>query len=392
MTIYCDTQGLDEYCATDKQREILATIRECNTVELAAEKLGVSERNAYAILRRIRVRAAKSGWAPGQDMTKPVPDGFSVSGVSTLYDKDGKITAQWVKTKQEAEKEQLLVQEARQAIVESLPREKPVKCLTKHCSENLLNCYILTDYHLGMKSWHEETGEDWDVRIAEDLLVNWFNAAIRLAPNSGTAVLCQLGDFLHFDGLAALTPEHKNLLDADTRFQKVVRVAIRLLRRIIRALLKKHDRVHLIMAEGNHDPASSIWLREMFAAWYDDEPRITVDQNADPYYCYEFGKTSLFFHHGHKRKPSTVDDVFVSRFREVFGRTEFSYGHMGHMHHEKGLETNLMIVEQHRTLAAPSTYDRRGGWDSGRSAEVITYHKDFGFVGRISITPDMVSQ
>ena len=36
-----------------------------------------------------------------------------------------------------------------------------------------------------------------------------------------------------------------------------------------------------------------------------------------------------------------------------------------------------MIVEQHRTLAAPDAHQARGGWISGRDAKVITYHKDF---------------
>jgi hypothetical protein len=144
------------------------------------------------------------------------------------------------------------------------------------------------------------------------------------------------------------------------------------------------------MAEGNHDMASSVWLREMFAAMYEREKRVTIDTSPDPYYCVEHGLTSLFFHHGHKRKPTNVDDVMVAKFREVFGRTKFSYAHLGHMHHTWQKETNLMIVEQHRTLAAKDAYASRGGWLSGREASCITYHKDYGQTGRVTITPDMV--
>ena len=48
---------------------------------------------------------------------------------------------------------------------------------------------------------------------------------------------------------------------------------------------------------------------------------------------------------------------------------------MGHLHSVDVKENNLMIVEQHRTLAAPDAYAARGGWISGRDAKVITYHK-----------------
>ena len=180
------------------------------------------------------------------------------------------------------------------------------------------------------------------------------------------------------------------MLDADTRFQKLVRVAIRVLRQVIDMLLSKHQRVHVLMAEGNHDMASSVWLREWFAVLYENEPRITVDRSPDPYYCYEFGQTALYFHHGHRRKPANVSDVFVAKFRYVFGRTKHSYAHMGHLHHVDIKENNLMTVEQHRTLAAADAYASRGGWISGRDAKVITYHRQYGEVGRLTISPDML--
>ena len=81
----------------------------------------------------------------------------------------------------------------------------------------------------------------------------------------------------------------------------------------------------------------------------------------------------------------------MAKFRDVFGRTVNSYAHMGHLHHERELETNLMLVEQHRTLASPDAYASRGGWLSGRSAKVITYHNKHGEVGRCCITPEMVA-
>lgn len=317
----------------------------------------------------------------------------SKPGTSTLYkvqDDAGEIALQWVKNPQadrrtlEAER-----QAAYEAMAEKLPRLPAVRLATTSVNADLLNLYPITDYHLGALAWHEETGADWDLVIAERLLVDWFSTAIKAAPNAEVGVFAQMGDFLHFDGLEALTPTNKHVLDADTRFAKVVRVAIRLIRRVTDLLLRKHARVQVIMAEGNHDPASSIWLREWLAAIYEGEPRLTVDRSPSPYYCVEHGQTALFFHHGHKRKPVNVDSVFAGMFRETFGRTRHAYAHLGHLHHVDKRETNLMIVEQHRTLAAPDAHAARGGWISGRDAQVITYHREHGEVGRLRISPEM---
>src|SRR6185437_598253 len=184
----------------------------------------------------------------------------------------------------------------------------------------------------------------------------------------------------------------RNVLDADSRLQKIIRVVIRSMRRIVQMLLEKHQRVHVIMADANHDPAGGAWLREMFAAFYEDEPRITVDSSASTFYVYEFGQTSLFYHHGHKRKINSIDGVFAGKFREVLGRTKFSYAHLGHLHSDelKSAPTTIK-VERHETLAAPDAFAANGGWLSGRSAKVITYSKQFGEVGRIILTPEMVT-
>lgn len=344
-----------------------------------ARELGIDTRGMLRRMKRMEER--------GVLQSRPGPE-FKAKAYSTLKDGEGNVKLVWEKT--ERDRSESALQAIRDGFIEQIPRSVAVPAPDR-AATSLLNCYVITDYHLGMLSWGEETGEDWDTNIAETLLVRWFATAIRQAPKADRAVFAQLGDFMHWDGMDAVTPASKHLLDADTRFQKLVRVAIRVMRQVIHQLLKKYPQVNIICAEGNHDPASSIWLREWLSAFYEDEPRVTVDVSPDPYYCVEHGQTSLFFHHGHKRKPTNVDSVFTAKFRDVFGRTKHSYAHLGHMHHRHQLETNLMVVEQHRTLAAPDAYASRGGWMSGRDAQVITYHAEHGEVGRIVVNSRMVS-
>lgn len=367
--------------------EIITALREHGSNRKAAKALGCDPRT---VERRRKSLAAK-GYSPDHDMTRTVPDGFKVDGVSTYYDDEGRVRGQWVKSSADAERREAMMREAVEAMRESVPRERP-RAAPKRTEAELLNCYVVTDYHLGMLAWGEETGDDWDTDIAERMLVDWFGAAIAQSPAAETAVFAQLGDFLHWDGMEAVTPQSRHILDADTRFQKLVRVAIRVVRRVIGMLLAKHQKVHVLMAEGNHDMASSIWLRELLSELYADEPRVTVDVSPDPYYCVEHGRTALFFHHGHKRGLKDIDTVFAAKFREVFGRTRYAYAHLGHRHHVEAKETNLMLVEQHQTLAAKDAYASRGGWMSDRSAQVITYHDKLGEVARSRVNASMFAE
>lgn len=322
------------------------------------------------------------------DLERFVPEGQKLKSVSTLY-KDGKSVVQWVKTDPDLARQLEIIKAAAESLKEDIPRERPLIFCGKSI-QDLLSLYVITDFHIGQMSWAAEVGEDWDTDKAVAFLVKWMGSAIRQSPDSKTGVLCQLGDFLHFDSMEAVTPTSKHLLDADSRYAKVVGAAIKALRIIIGMMLEKHEHVHIIMAEGNHDMASSIWLRAFFADKYEDEPRVTVDNTALPYYVYEWGSTSLFFHHGHKNKMSEISRTFAGMYRDVFGRTKYSYAHMGHYHHIALKEDALMLVEQHPTMAVKDAYSARGGYISNRGASVITYHKNYGEVSRATTRPEML--
>ena len=375
--------------ANDRQKVIIQAINEYGGIRPAARALKLHHTTVADSIRIVRRKAAISGFAPENDMVRVVPDPFIVRGISTYYNAEGKASGQWVKSRIEDTKLQEMMRQSIDAMKEEIPRLSalPAPPLS---NDNLLNCYVVTDYHLGMLSWDEETGENWDVAIAEKLVIKWMEQAIAQSPNADTAVFAQLSDFLHFDGMDAVTPASKHLLDVDTRFAKLVRSAIRVLRTIIDMLLAKHQNLHIIMADANHDPVSQIWLREWFSVLYENEPRVTVDKSPNPYNAYEFGNVALFFHHGHKRKVANVSEVFAGQFREMFGRTKYAYAHMGHYHSIDIKENNLMIVEQHRTLAPGDAYSARGGWLSGRDAKVISYDRRYGEVSRLTINSDML--
>lgn len=351
-----------------------------------AKKYGMARRNVS--IRKARL--AKTGLGHGRDVGKFVPDGYKVKGTSTLTDALGNTKIQWVKTDEDKERQL----EIMKAVVEGLCSEiSPLAALPQisHATaQHLLNLYTVSDLHLGMLAWADETGDDWDMHIAEGLFSRWFDAAFKQAPDAAVGVINLLGDFAHFDSLDAVTPASGHILDADTRYQKLVRYMIRMVRRVMTLALAKHETVKLVIVQGNHDESGMIWLAEMFATLYSEEPRVTVDTSADVYKMVQHGKTTLFFHHGHKARFDAIEPIMIAKFRKAFGESDYSYAHVGHLHHQKIVESRNMIVEQHRTLAAKDAYASRGGWMSGRSANVITYSSEFGEVGRLTISPEML--
>lgn len=382
-----DPQLLD-FC-TIRQRETLQSVIDCGGVRSAARKLKIDHSCVSRQITAIKKKAAMRGYAPEADMVHAVPAPFIVKGTSTLYDEDGKAKLQWVKTKLDDELLNLAIKEAVEALSDEMPRAVIIKS-PKDTLAHLVNLYTLTDCHVGMRSWAPETGEDWDLEIAERVLISAFHQMIESSPPAAIALVNQLGDFLHYDGLSPVTPLHGNILDADGRYPKVVRVAVRILRTIIDLSLKKHKTVIVLMSEGNHDPASSVWLRHLFSLLYENEPRVQVMETSMPYYVYQHGETMLAFHHGHLSKNNALPLLFAAQYPKIWGETTRRYCHTGHRHHVEEIEHSGMIVIQHPTIAARDAYAARSGWIADRSMTAITYHSKHGQVARTTVVPEMM--
>lgn len=376
--------------ATARDLDYLDALEKHGSHRKAAKALGVHSTAIDNAMARLKRRAALQGYSPDHDMTKTVPDGFKVKGVSTYYDQDGKPRGQWVKSTADEDKRQEAIRAAFEAMAQELPR-LPAIHVPVLVSKNLATLYTLTDSHVGMLSWQHETGADWDLKIAEATLTGCFQRMIDSSPKSAIGIVNQLGDFLHSDGLIPVTPTSGHVLDQDGRYTKLVETAVRILRRVIEMALAKHEKVIVLMAEGNHDMASSVWLRVMFKALFENEPRVEVIDSPLPYYVYRHGKTMLAFHHGHLKKNDQLPILFAAQFPTIWGETTKRYAHTGHRHHVEEKEHSGITVIQHPTLAARDAYAARGGWIAERQVTAITYHSEFGQVGRVTVTPEMLS-
>lgn len=372
------------YCDTDRQREVLAAYIEHGTSEAAAKHLNCRDSNVRHIVNTIQRNAAKKGWNP----IDRIPEGYKLKGRSTLRDADGNTKIEWIKTEVDKERMEQIMRETTEALAEPIKPWPVVKAPKKTASE-LCTVYTITDYHIGAYSWKEESGEDWDLKIAEETLYKAFTDMIDASPDAEQAVFCQMGDFLHWDGLSAITPLNKHVLDSDGRYGKLVQIAILTCIRAVEMLLHKHKRVHVVICEGNHDLTGSVWLQAIMRNAFEKNKRVTIDDSVFPYYSFSWGKVFLGWHHGHLTKIKGLAGKFFSepRFRKDMSGAEYIYLSTGHFHTKESFEDSGAYVERHPTLNARDAYGARGFQHSQRGALAITYDKEKGETTRITVTP-----
>lgn len=386
--IIINMNELLQFCETESQRKYINALIEHGSQRAAANALGCSKGTISGIVKTVKRNAAKRGYNPDADMTKPAPEGFIVKGTSTLYDGDGNIKQQWVKTHADLEQQNQMFLSAIEEIASGIPRfEFKEPTLQSEESHKLMNLFTLTDYHLGMMAWGLESGTDWNTKISEEMFYKSINRMVKQSPPAAIGVLNLQGDFLHTDMMEAVTPTNHHSLDTDVRFPQLIEVAVRSIKYAVNEMLETHGKVILLIAQGNHDIASTHWLQMLFKMYYENTTKVEVIVHPNPYYCIEHGQTMLVVHHGHRADTGKLSSIAAGLFPKQWGNTAYRYAHTGHRHHKVIRENFGIIVEQHQTLAPKDAYSAHGGYIAERGASVITYHSEMGEVSRVTVRP-----
>jgi hypothetical protein len=374
--------------ATDRQKEVIDAVIEMGTQAGAAKKLGVVNNAVFEAVQAVKKKAARAGYAPGHFDTGTAP-GY-LMGKVTITRKNADGTLRWERQSPDEDARHAAIAAAFAEAARDLPRLAPIAAPASS-RHDLCNLATFSDYHMGMLARSSETGADWNVEIAEAMLIAAFEDMIRRAPPAGKIILNIQGDFLHFDSLKPVTPTSGHILDADGSFSHMIKASVRVLRRLCDLALMFHGSVIVVFLPGNHDLAGQVWLRHMFAALYEHEPRLSVVDNETPYFVIEHGLNMLCFHHGHQKKPEALPLLFATRFSEAWGRTVHRVIHAGHYHHEHRKDFSGIRFHQHTTLAPADKHSSDFGYDSLREAICTTYHATMGRFGEVVVTPEMLA-
>jgi len=383
---------------TEFERALIEALAEAGSLAAAAERMGVTTKSFRGHMAELERRAASRGWSPKHDMTKTTPDGYHVKGVSTYYrakrDESGDLVpgpdgapvfepaGQWVKTQRDAEQKYQALVEAVQGIAEPFRGAANPVPAPARVSADYLNVIPLGDPHLGMYAWAQETGNHFDLDIAERQLVAAVDHLIALAPPADECLIIDLGDFFHSDTSDNRTARSGHALDVDTRWSKVLLAGIRTMRRCIDRALEKHNRVRVIIEIGNHDDHSSIMLALCLANYYEREPRVIVDTSPAKFHWHRFGKCLIGVTHGDTVKPDKLGPIMATDRPRDWGETLHRYWYCGHVHHDSLKEYPGVIVESFRTLAARDAWHHAAGYRSGRDLKLDVLHREHGRINR----------
>ncbi len=310
---------------------------------------------------------------------------MSVHGKSTLYDADGNPKLQWVKEDVDISPSEMVAQmeaACRDVRPPSYIIRRPVERL-----EEALAFYPISDLHFGMYCWGEETGKNWDLKIAEEELNNANDRLLSRTPDTRYACLLGGGDAFHADNGDNETARGKNKLDVDGRYGKVLDATCRFFVRRVDAALLKHDHVDVRVLAGNHDEHSSLALAHFLAAWYRSDPRVSIDTTPSAFWYYRYGSTFLAATHGHKARAAHLPAIMAARRPTVWGASKFRYAHTFHLHRGEKLsgEAGGAKTEVHAVYIPNDAWSYGEGFINIRQMQSIIYSPTEGEIARYTV-------
>lgn len=270
-------------------------------------------------------------------------------------------------------------------------KELPLNTIS---NSDLMTMYPYMDLHLGMLALGEVSGHDFDLKIAEQWVLASMEHLVQVSPNSETCLIAEMGDFLHAENDDNRTKSGHSL-DVDTRHSKIIEVAFNLMISLIEKALTKHKYVKFLSISGNHSENSSHYLKAVVKAYFRNEPRVQVIEDSRLHQYYQFGKVLLGYHHGHATRGSTkLVECMLEDNLPIISDTKYRYWHIGHLHSNNKFlakEDAFCSIEIHKNLPPRDAWAAGAGF-RGNIGQVksITYHKDFGEIGRNNWVVDML--
>jgi hypothetical protein len=284
------------------------------------------------------------------------------------------------------------VQTACEALIERMklhaPKYPVLSKPTRTPDPNMLEVSIF-DAHFGKLAWAPETGNNYDLEIAESVYLDAVQELIRKSAGFNIErVLFPFGqDFFHIDNLESKTTRGTPQ-DADGRYAKIFRTGTMACVKAI-DYLRQVAPVKLIWVPGNHDTTASYHLGMFLWAWYQNakDVEICMDRTLTSRRYEAYGPVVVGFSHGDKVKPERLVSVMLQEARELLATRRTLEIHQGHLH--KAREMVYASTDTYaggvrvRTLPSLSGFD---AWHYGegytgtmRAAEAYLWNKRTGF-------------
>lgn len=263
---------------------------------------------------------------------------------------------------------------------------------TKTSNNKYLLELSLPDVHFGKLAHAEETGEDYDIKIAEKRFkdaIDYFLALVDMSQIE--KIFFPIGnDLINFDNKHNTTV-NGTPQDSDSRFHKVLRTVKKVLINCI-DYLETYAPVDVVIVQGNHDETMMFTLGEILDAYYRNNKNININNSPKLRKYYKYGNTGIQLTHGDKEKHTDLGLIFATEEPQLWADTKFRFCQLGHFHKTKKLDYMSVDtlpgfqIQILPSLSGTDAWHYGKGYGGLKQAKAFLFHKENGIVAEYTYT------
>jgi hypothetical protein len=246
--------------------------------------------------------------------------------------------------------------------------------------EGLWSVVVMSDLHMGSRSWRHTTGADYDLNIASAVVAkasaNLIDRGTALGVVRRSIVLA--GDTMHFDTVSGTTTSG-TYLDRDSRLQKAIDTASAAIFRAVEHSAETAA-TDVLIVPGNHDSALSFALQKILIERYRNDPRVNVNGEFTSRKYLTHGGNLLGVTHGDKAKKKLAG-IMALEASALWSKCRHREWHVGHLHHQAAEISTIdgVIVRTHPTIVPPDAWHVESGFiGSERAMQGFIYSPEGG--------------
>lgn len=371
---------------SEKEQTALVALEQYGSQRKASKALGLSRSAFQDRLYRAKRKLTPSGLAPVETASP-----LAMTKTTVQYDANGKVIQEWRRMAPSQALAEDVIEELCKKVKGKLkaPKRRP----RKTDNEDLCVEIDIYDPHVGMYAEEKETGDgNYDCDIAAkrmmDAVWDLTTRVQHLRPQK--VVLVFGGDVMHSDNRSGRTEQSGNDLDVDSRYQRVVKYVVRLMRDVVRVAATVANEVEVVIIKGNHDWHSCVWMREVLEAYTCNCENITVNQEMTDRVYLQWGDNMIGWAHGDRIAANKWNQVVTAEASEMWGKTKFRQLHCGHRHHKKTIapvqvdECAGLTVRYLPALCPADAWHSSSGYiGSQKGASAFVYHKTRGLTDQL---------
>jgi hypothetical protein len=254
----------------------------------------------------------------------------------------------------------------------------------------------MQDIHFGRLTWNEESGESYDLPIAQAAIESTLIKLLSMVKGQNISkILFPLGnDFFNVDNKFNTTTGGTPQQESE-RWQKTFKRGREICTWIIDTCSQIAP-VDVLIIPGNHDEQRSFYLGDALECWYHNNPNVLIDNRAAKRKYYSFGKNLIGYAHGYDEPLARLPLLMAIDEPQRWASSIYREWHTGDKHNKKDLVTKTdegsgVVIRILRSLAASDAWTFNKGYRSLRASESFLWQADGGLIAQYTATPDKIA-